>query len=388
MCSEEQVAIVIPVYKKKLSLYEAISLQQALKIFSNYEVIAVAPSGLPLEQYGFTQIERFESKFFCSVDTYNLLMLSPFFYERFQKYEYILIYQLDAFIFSDKLSYFCSFNYDYIGAPWLYGVFHYYNASHCIWHVGNGGLSLRKIESFINILKKRKPLQSEQIKNEDLFYSSVFDEDFKVAPMEIALQFAFERQVEECYVLNHCELPFGCHAWNRYNLRFWKPYIEQSGYMLEENAEKIGGEDETRRLEYDCYTHFSAFFEHNYDSERTKQELQKILDNNHKAFIILGAGYYGMQIVKWFEDLQMPIRGFCDNDRSLWGGTLQGYPIFSVGELSNYKKDIFILIASREHEVPMLKQLSEMNFVYREDFLSFTDFVKFLCNEKRERVIC
>ena len=38
-------------------------------------------------------------------------------YSRFEKYEYMLIYQLDAFVFSDRLMEFVEAGYDYIGAP-------------------------------------------------------------------------------------------------------------------------------------------------------------------------------------------------------------------------------------------------------------------------------
>lgn len=44
-------------------------------------------------------------------------MLEADFYRRFGKYKYMLIYQLDAFVFSDKLLDFCEMGYDYIGAP-------------------------------------------------------------------------------------------------------------------------------------------------------------------------------------------------------------------------------------------------------------------------------
>ena len=35
----------------------------------------------------------------------------------FLEYQYMLIYQLDAFVFEDKLDYFCELGYDYIGIP-------------------------------------------------------------------------------------------------------------------------------------------------------------------------------------------------------------------------------------------------------------------------------
>lgn len=54
---------------------------------------------------------------FVSVDSYNEMMLSPDFYRRFQVYDFMLIYQLDAFVFRDELDEWVAKDYDYIGAP-------------------------------------------------------------------------------------------------------------------------------------------------------------------------------------------------------------------------------------------------------------------------------
>ncbi len=43
-------------------------------------------------------------------------MMDNTFYKQFLNYEYILIYQLDAFVFKDELNY-CSQGIDYVGAP-------------------------------------------------------------------------------------------------------------------------------------------------------------------------------------------------------------------------------------------------------------------------------
>ena len=33
--------------------------------------------------------------------------------------------------------------------------------------------------------------------------------------------------------MNQDRLPFGCHAWFRYDLEFWRPHIEAFGHDLE-----------------------------------------------------------------------------------------------------------------------------------------------------------
>lgn len=46
-------------------------------------------------------------------------MLTKEFYLRFRQWEYLLIYQLDAYVFQDELMDWCNKGYDYIGAPFL-----------------------------------------------------------------------------------------------------------------------------------------------------------------------------------------------------------------------------------------------------------------------------
>ena len=77
-------------------------------------------------------------------------MLSSEFYRRFSKFEYILIYQLDAFVFKDQLNYWCKKGYDYIGAPWFEG-FHLTKTGVNIIGVGNGGFSLRRVKTHIDL---------------------------------------------------------------------------------------------------------------------------------------------------------------------------------------------------------------------------------------------
>jgi hypothetical protein len=67
--------------------------------------------------------------------------------------------------------------------------------------------------------------------NEDHFWpnrAAHYYPPFKVAPVDIALQFAFECVPRYCYELNGRRLPFGCHAWGRYDRDFWMPYLRTS----------------------------------------------------------------------------------------------------------------------------------------------------------------
>lgn len=257
--------IAIPIYKEHLSTNEKKSLQQCLKIFPNRKIIFIAPEGLHLKGYDVPGIERcelvyFKAAYFTNIAGYNRLLLSIDFYEKFTAAEFILIYQLDSWVFSDQLNHWCSRGYSYIGAPWFHN-FEKGNDSVSLWAAGNGGFSLRKIDDFIEVLESDKkvfpfkfiwskyekygfwekllrlPKMLVQYffrnntnhlyelfgENEDHFWSfhaKDLEASFTVANVNTALAFAFECNPKRMFELNHKELPFGIHAWEKYDLPF------------------------------------------------------------------------------------------------------------------------------------------------------------------------
>ena len=67
--------------------------------------------------------------------------------------------------------------------------------------------------------------------HEDIFWSifaQFFLPTYKIPSIEKALSFAFECQPEYCLKINEGKLPFGCHAWNKYNRKFWIEHICQN----------------------------------------------------------------------------------------------------------------------------------------------------------------
>lgn len=190
-------AIAIPRYREELSELENVSLAQVIKVLGHYDIFWVIPKSMKnIIKDDFEQIS-FADEYFSSTSAYNNLMLSEHFYSVFNKYEYILIYQLDCFVFYDKLDYFCNLGYDYIGAPWPRGCFYYNSVNRCVWHVGNGGLSLRNTQACIRLIKSSGERDIISI-NEDIFFAKSDSEIFKVAPFEIALEFSIETHVREC----------------------------------------------------------------------------------------------------------------------------------------------------------------------------------------------
>lgn len=270
---KELVTILIPIYKEELSPDEYISLRQCMSVLSKYSITLVCPKSLILDNYfnefADFKVEVFDDSFFTSIDGYNKLMMSKQFYHRFLNYEYILIYQLDAYVFRDELEYWCNLNFDYIGAPWFADTTIPVK-DQVLYGVGNGGLSLRKVKSHYNALNfyfihfflkclyesytqylLSNQNQFQRIKffiasfltriffirsekylniklNEDKYWCLVVPKinlNFKVAPLEQGIKFSFEENPDILYTMNNKELPFGCHAWAKCNKTFWGKFI-------------------------------------------------------------------------------------------------------------------------------------------------------------------
>jgi hypothetical protein len=267
------VAIAVPLSNRtELTPDEEISFKHLVTFLGKYDKYLVIPRNLKVHYDGFG-IKRFSDKFFGSGKANGELMLSPSYYKTFSEYKYVLIYQLDALVFSDQLTEWCEKDLDYIGAPWLPCQDTPYVK---VPKVGNGGFSLRKVESFLKVLEsprytvdpneywnafclknpkyvqfvnlprkylkrlhlfnsaKREAMQWQQIKsrirNEDHFWSdkaAKYYPDFKIASVEEGLRFSFEVAPRKCFELTNHTLPFGCHAWPRYDRDFWKPYLLQ-----------------------------------------------------------------------------------------------------------------------------------------------------------------
>ncbi len=258
------VAVVVPLIPRpRLAPEEEVSLRHLLHFLGQYDKYLVVPKSLKVSYPGFGII-RFNDRFFGSARAHNKLLLSPQFYETFKEYKYILNYHLDCLVFSDELIEWCKRDLDYIGAPFI----------HCQdspWvkmnRVGNGGFSLRKIESFLNVFYSRKydvepsrywenfcarnPKYKQMLhfpkkylkrlrifngarwemsrwSEEDYFWSDQavkYYSEFTIASLEAGLRFGFEVAPRLCFEMTNGGLPFGCHAWHRYDREFWEPYL-------------------------------------------------------------------------------------------------------------------------------------------------------------------
>ncbi len=245
--SSKKVAIVIPVYKEQLDPYEQISLSRCRDVFKGYEIILVFPQDINTQEYKnqniFTKYISLKPKYFKNTSTYSRLMITPYFYKQFIEYEYILIYQLDTFVFENNLEKWCNMNIDYVGAPWIESAWIKSLQKKISWidkfiyPVGNGGLSLRKVKTFFygSIYLYPIALFWKGKWHEDFFWSSVAKRlipGFKIPDVKTALNFAFEEHPEKLFILNNKKLPFGCHAWEKFNLAFWETHFKSYGYEI------------------------------------------------------------------------------------------------------------------------------------------------------------
>ena len=231
--------IVVPIYKHEFNWDEYNSVNQLFKVLGQYDIIAFCPKSLDITYYqnnfNFKSYYEFWDSYFNEYPNgYNSLLLQPGFYEQFSEYEYMLVYQPDCWVFRDELEYWCNKEYDYIGSPYLNTSTDLDYFDNC--SIGNGGLSLRNINFFINICNKYKYIADNLVneKNnyigEDHFIIMIrqynINLNIKLPIYTEALKFSWELNPSFSYQINDHKLPFGCHAYNKIiNHKFWDNFI-------------------------------------------------------------------------------------------------------------------------------------------------------------------
>ena len=266
---KSDVVILIPIYKSQPSWNEMVSFAQCIKVLGKRLVSICTYDGLDIQYYTdkldaakvkYT-VNYFDKKYFRSTAGYNELHLSADFYKHYSRYEHMLVYQLDAYIFEDRLDEWIAKGYDYVGAPWLNEDGTRFTG------VGNGGFCLKKISWWYNELLWQLPVWSPakilkrypivdfttlrkfivrmfgygnnvkdlfarkyELCNEDCLPKYIQSNSWRHKPKlpseKEAMQFSFERFPSKLLGLNSNRLPMGCHAWEKYEYEeFWKQYI-------------------------------------------------------------------------------------------------------------------------------------------------------------------
>lgn len=324
------VVIVIPYYHNDLNQFEIISLEQCIKKMCKYEIVLLCPEHLNIQdKYTGFRCIKVPNHYMDSISGYNRMMISRWFYQLFEEYDYLLIYQLDALVFSDRLLEFCDMGYDYIGAPWLRGKFNEHSEQG-ICYVGNGGFSLRKVSSFIRVLENN--VLNDNV-NEDIQFAKLKDRGLNIAPIEKALQFSFEENVKECFRLTNGKIPFGCHAWYKMDYETWRPYFEEQGIYIN-NQDMISLDFTEKRLDksYICNI-----------NEKINDKL--IRKSDSQSLYIYGAGRLGKECGWVLNKLNIELKGYVDSNQQCWKDTLDDYNIFSLDDVLYQEKEILFIVA-------------------------------------------
>lgn len=254
--------VLIPLYKSALSAAEKLSVERAVNTLGQHAIRFIGPRHLQPElavwaqHYGpRVQSTVFDDRHFTGIKSYNSLMRSRGFYAAFSEFSHILIAQTDTLVLRDELEAWCGRGYAYIGAPWFVGGSQPQRPLQFL-GVGNGGFSLRRVADFLRVLERPRRIPNfiksrrretrgrssgvRRLKhewllaynfeplfptsNEDFFWGILVPAAcpfFRVPGLADASRFAFEVEPRHLYALTGEQLPFGCHAWERYDRDFW-----------------------------------------------------------------------------------------------------------------------------------------------------------------------
>jgi len=232
-----------------------------------------------LNRCGCTEVDRgrirvnaVDDHWLTSVSTYNAMLLQSWFYQLFDDWNYLLIFQLDAWILGDDLAAWLEKSYTYIGAPWTGHL----GPDTPDVGVGNGGLSLRCVSEMIRICesplwrfmpvfrwrklayrmtlfrryhlfpRSQRPLlflkrsclfvaMSLGWRNTLAYYAEIgIQEDhvlsvyapcvyrwIRLPTMADAAAFSIESNPRQTMAEYQVGRPFGCHAWEKHDREFW-----------------------------------------------------------------------------------------------------------------------------------------------------------------------
>jgi hypothetical protein len=157
------------------------------------------------------------------------MVANSIFWNRFSDYDYILICQTDAFVFYDDLKKWENLGYDYVGAPWMEHIFDRY-AGDLFHGVGNGGFSLRKVETYINLLDSNKSLIDSMLRNgicEDVLLSVFLKNsgnNLNIPDYKTASEFSIE--TTKLLDKSKLKLPFACHKLWAYDSGLFEQFLK------------------------------------------------------------------------------------------------------------------------------------------------------------------
>lgn len=270
-------AVMIPMHKPEPSSEEKVALIQCQKILGEHPIYLLHPEGMNIQIYQsiFPSLKSLTApvETMASIAAYNKLMISPFIFNALASHSHLLIHEPDAIILKNDLDFWCEQDFDYIGAPWF--------ASDEVGNLqlkatGNFGLSLINLKAANSLfahnsrwfspsmivrdllrgLRGQRGMFKRAIKaigssgklssahhlyhdHCDIFWSYLVPKvapQFRIAPPERAIHFSWEKNPGKCFEICQGKLPFGIHAWPKYDQTFIKPLLIQSGVLIDNQS--------------------------------------------------------------------------------------------------------------------------------------------------------
>ena len=269
--------VVIPVHRPHPSPSEIVSLRQCGKVLVNRDVLILTPKHLDLGAYRELLPRaadlRVESHWMASWKAYSRMMVSPLVFNALEGYTHMILHEPDAIVLRDEIDYWCNQPFDYIGAPWFEG-WEKPAADAPLIGVGNLGFSFHRLSTSRRVMASSlrwhpysavaknlfQGLRGDKARLRqgmiglgsggrlrgayklfgghcDAFWSIIvpnIDRGFRIPPAKIAAKFAWEVFPSRCMKMCGENLPFGIHAWFKYDFGFLMPHLLSAGVDLHE----------------------------------------------------------------------------------------------------------------------------------------------------------
>jgi hypothetical protein len=236
-----------------------ISFRRSAEVLAGHRWIFAVPHGTDMAPFReiapHAEARFFPAEYFSSKRSAQWFYMHPDLFDSFADFDYLLIHQLDVYVFEDRLAEWVARaeanDWDYIGAPWFghqWLRFARHPLARLPWHwflresVGSGGFSLRKVSTCRAASRKDAGLIRRFLRHfvpEDIYWCQLaqwLGTRFRRPSPEIAASFAFETECERCFAMNDGSLPFAVHGWNRHDWEFWRNRIPGAAEVYERLA--------------------------------------------------------------------------------------------------------------------------------------------------------
>jgi hypothetical protein len=266
--------IAVPVHKEVPTPMEIVSLRQLGKIMAAREILIISPHGVSTYNYKsllpHARDLKVHPRQMASWTAYNQMMISPFLYQKLRRYSHMLLHEPDALVFSDQLDFWCAQPFDYLGSPWPKPD-HSPTGFHFHPHI-NGGFSLSNISSMRRVTSSWKRWHSWRhvmgdivaglrgdrmklkrgliaaypgglLRGASRLYQTGWDKfffevvpplcpEFRIPPPEVCVRFSWQFATRYCIRQTQGQLPFGLHAWARWDFGHLRPLMAEAGVDL------------------------------------------------------------------------------------------------------------------------------------------------------------